>query len=212
MKSETSFRVFFLKQHRKNSLKNIFSSQKVYFWISAFDHRAIVLPKMHIVHWPKKIWAQLFQSPETPLVNGRTCGVRFSSGSISNATRKIAINRNISKIQILDRAVEMNCAGVCWTLTLSGLDQMSNIKWKINGKLCTYKGLFINDVIAFGRYRDPQPPPPRFHHVIFRLPPTPSPLFVHINYEKNRSVTKQHTPGRWWLSFQVSCSFHVLVW
>merc|ERR550534_1954505 len=51
MKSETSFRVFFLKQHRKNSLKNIFSHQKVYFWISAFDHRAIVVPKMHIVHW-----------------------------------------------------------------------------------------------------------------------------------------------------------------
>ena len=50
MKSETSFRVFFLKQHRKNSLKNIFSHQKVYFWISAFDHRAIVVPKMHIVH------------------------------------------------------------------------------------------------------------------------------------------------------------------
>ena len=51
MKSETSFRVFFLKQHRKNGLKNIFSHQKVYFWISAFDHRAIVLDKMHIVHW-----------------------------------------------------------------------------------------------------------------------------------------------------------------
>ena len=51
MKSETSFRVFFLKQHRKNSLKNIFSHQKVYFWISAFDHRAIILDKMHIVHW-----------------------------------------------------------------------------------------------------------------------------------------------------------------
>ena len=49
MKSKTSFRVFFLKQHRKNSLKNIFSRQKVYFWISAFDHRAIVLDKMHIV-------------------------------------------------------------------------------------------------------------------------------------------------------------------
>ena len=49
MKSETSFRVFFLKQHRKNSLKNIFSHQKVYFWIAVFDHRAIVLPKMHIV-------------------------------------------------------------------------------------------------------------------------------------------------------------------
>ena len=23
----------------------------MYFWISAFDHRAIVVPKMHIVHW-----------------------------------------------------------------------------------------------------------------------------------------------------------------
>ena len=51
MKSETSFRVFFLKQHRKNSLKNIFSHQEVYFWISAFDYWAIVLPKMHIVQW-----------------------------------------------------------------------------------------------------------------------------------------------------------------
>ena len=50
MKSETSFRVFFLKQHRKNSLKNIVFPS-VYFWISAFDHRAIVVPKMHIVHW-----------------------------------------------------------------------------------------------------------------------------------------------------------------
>ena len=49
MKSETSFRVLFLKQHRKNSLKIFVSHQKVYFWILAFDHRAIVLDKMHIV-------------------------------------------------------------------------------------------------------------------------------------------------------------------
>ena len=32
--------------------KIFFSHQKVYFWISAFDHRAIVEPKMHIVQWP----------------------------------------------------------------------------------------------------------------------------------------------------------------
>ena len=31
--------------------KIFFSHQKVYFWISAFDHRAILLDKMHIVHW-----------------------------------------------------------------------------------------------------------------------------------------------------------------
>ena len=31
--------------------KIFFPHQKVYFWISAFDHRAIVLDKMHIVHW-----------------------------------------------------------------------------------------------------------------------------------------------------------------
>ena len=30
--------------------KIFFSRQKVYFWISAFDRRAIVLDKMHIVH------------------------------------------------------------------------------------------------------------------------------------------------------------------
>ena len=29
--------------------KIFFSHQKVYFWISAFDHKAIVLDKMHIV-------------------------------------------------------------------------------------------------------------------------------------------------------------------
>ena len=119
----------------------------------------------------KDLSAQLFQLPETLLVNGRTCGVRFSSGSISNATRKIAINRNISRIQILDRAVEMNFAGVCWTLTCSGLDQMSNIKWKINGKLCTYKGLFINDVIAFGGCSGPPPSPLSSCHLSTTPPP-----------------------------------------
>ena len=31
--------------------KIFFPHQKVYFWISAFDHRAIVVPKMHIVQW-----------------------------------------------------------------------------------------------------------------------------------------------------------------
>merc|ERR1712155_343755 len=31
--------------------KIFFSHQKVYFWISAFDHRAIVLDKMHILQW-----------------------------------------------------------------------------------------------------------------------------------------------------------------
>ena len=62
MKSETSFRVFFLKQHRKNSLKNIFSHQKVYFWLSAFDHRAIVLDKMHIVHWCESINGNLIEN------------------------------------------------------------------------------------------------------------------------------------------------------
>ena len=35
--------------------KIFFSHQKVYFWISAFDHRAIVLDKMHIVHWHRTI-------------------------------------------------------------------------------------------------------------------------------------------------------------
>ena len=30
--------------------KIFFSHQKVCFWISAFDHRAIILDKMHIVH------------------------------------------------------------------------------------------------------------------------------------------------------------------
>ena len=31
----------------------------MYFWISAFDHRAIVVPKMHIVHWSssQKRWS-----------------------------------------------------------------------------------------------------------------------------------------------------------
>ena len=28
----------------------------MYFWISAFDHRAIVVPKMHIVHWAHNEW------------------------------------------------------------------------------------------------------------------------------------------------------------
>ena len=31
--------------------KIFFSHQRVYFWISAFDHRAIILDKMHIVQW-----------------------------------------------------------------------------------------------------------------------------------------------------------------
>ena len=35
--------------------KIFFSHQKVYFWISAFDHRAIVLDKMHIVHWSSNL-------------------------------------------------------------------------------------------------------------------------------------------------------------
>ena len=35
----------------KIASKIFFSHQKVYFWISAFDHRAIILDKMHIVQW-----------------------------------------------------------------------------------------------------------------------------------------------------------------
>ena len=33
------------------------------------------------------------------------------------------------------------------------------------------KGLFINDVINFGGYRDP-PPPPRHHSSLFGYPPS----------------------------------------
>ena len=43
--------------------------------------------------------------------------------------------------------------------------------------LCN-KGLFINDVITFGGYPDPLPPP--CHHVIFCPPPS-----VRVNREKN---------------------------
>ena len=35
----------------------------------------------------------------------------------------------------------------------------------------TRKGLFINDVIIFGGYRDP-PPPPRHHSSLFGYPPS----------------------------------------
>ena len=41
------------------------------------------------------------------------------------------------------------------------------------------KGLFINDVINFGGY--PDPPPPPCHHVLFRLPPP----FLSVNGERN---------------------------
>ena len=39
--------------------KIFFSHQKVYFWISAFDHRAIVLPKMHTCNVPHSHKGQL---------------------------------------------------------------------------------------------------------------------------------------------------------
>ena len=50
-----------------------------------------------------------------------------------------------------------------------------NFPWSEKGhflpfsRVCGNKGLFINDVITFGGYRDPLPPP--CHHVIFWLPP-----------------------------------------
>ena len=37
----------------------------------------------------------------------------------------------------------------------------------------------------------------------------PTPLIVRSIHEKNWSTRKQRTPVRWWLSFQLSCSFHV---
>ena len=47
----------------------------MYFWISAFDHRAIVVPKMHIVHWwvnhelgKKDGWLRAEVVKEDPLV------------------------------------------------------------------------------------------------------------------------------------------------
>ena len=88
MKSETSFRVFFLKQHRKNSLKNIFSHQKVYFWISAFDHRAIVVPKMHIVQCcPQKASAE-FSTPSYISYRINLDMFRFEEGRRGRGGRK----------------------------------------------------------------------------------------------------------------------------
>ena len=51
--------------------KIFFSHQKVYFWISAFDHRAIVLPKMHIVHWRAQDHGADLETPAQAL--GKSC-------------------------------------------------------------------------------------------------------------------------------------------
>ena len=53
--------------------KIFFFHQKVYFWISAFDHRAIVVPKMHIVQWgnrkasypPGASWCNMWERQTT---------------------------------------------------------------------------------------------------------------------------------------------------
>ena len=49
-----------------------------------------------------------------------------------------------------------------------------------------YKGLFINDVIIFGGYRDP-PPPPRHHLSLFGYPPS----HVRVTCDKTDFATKQ---------------------
>ena len=54
------------------------------------------------------------------------------------------------------------------------------------------KGLFINDVITFGGYRDHPPSPLSSCHLSASPPP-----FVSVNGEKNRSATKQRTPAQW---------------
>ena len=48
------------------------------------------------------------------------------------------------------------------------------------------KGLFINDVIIFGGYRDP-PPPPRHHSSLFGYPPS----HVRVTRDKTDFATKQ---------------------
>ena len=52
------------------------------------------------------------------------------------------------------------------------------------------KGLFINDVIIFGGYRDP-PPPPRHHSSLFGYPPS----HVRVTRDKTDFATKQRMLG-----------------
>ena len=56
----------------------------------------------------------------------------------------------------------------------------------------TRKGLFINDVIKFGGYRDP-PPPPRHHSSLFGYPP----LIARGTRDKTYFATKHRMLGSW---------------
>ena len=76
--------------------KIFFSHQKVYFWISAFDHRAIVVPKMHIVHW--LCWLGICFGPEyaVMLSSTRIVHVLFWGQYQTKCLRRIyAANVNI---------------------------------------------------------------------------------------------------------------------
>ena len=66
--------------------KIFFSHQKVYFWISAFDHRAIVLDKMHIVQWRLLYLAFSIQpaSLGEPPLNAHLCACKRDGKYVSN--------------------------------------------------------------------------------------------------------------------------------
>ena len=55
MKSETSLKVVFLKEHRKIASKILFPNEKVFLRLQPKYHRAIVLYKQHIVQWSESM-------------------------------------------------------------------------------------------------------------------------------------------------------------
>ena len=63
-----------------------------------------------------------------------------------------------------------------------------NLHRKTQENICT-KGLFINDVINFGGYRDP-PPPPRHHSSLFGYPP-----LVRVTLDNTVFATKHRMLG-----------------
>ena len=112
IKIETSFKVFILKEHRKNNLKNIFFPWESGFWISVFGHGAIVLPNVHIVHcktttemqkvikmaeinfWPKKIstkkWSK--NDPKLPKMAQKLAPAKKNSRDISPVSPTFCIS------------------------------------------------------------------------------------------------------------------------
>jgi len=131
MKSETSFRVFFLKQHRKNSLKNIFfPSESVFLDFSFWPQGHRTWQNAHCA-----VWSSSSLTMSTSLCITAECNSVRCSSSVSTSPAPALAIASITATELNSTA---RCRAVAFFSSMEGWSTYWHLWRRIDGEIWSH--------------------------------------------------------------------------